>query len=62
MRHPIKALVPLTIVLLLLIIPVRNLAFGGLNETYLPPTDATRMAQADFDRLFPCARPTRSNW
>ncbi|APA98233.1 putative trehalose monomycolate exporter MmpL3 [Nocardia seriolae] len=53
MRHPIKALVPLTIVLLLLIIPVRNLAFGGLNETYLPPTDATRMAQADFDRLFP---------
>ncbi|MFE3187568.1 MMPL family transporter [Nocardia sp. NPDC059240] len=53
MRNPVKVLVPLTILLLLLIIPVKNLAFGGLNETYLPPTNATRVAQADFDRLFP---------
>ncbi|WP_086007977.1 MMPL family transporter [Nocardia concava] len=53
MRNPLKALVPLTILLLLLIIPVKNLAFGGLDETYLPPDNSTRLAQADFDRLFP---------
>ncbi|GAB2541076.1 hypothetical protein GCM10027167_52570 [Nocardia heshunensis] len=53
MRNPVKVMLPLTILLLLLIIPVKNLAFGGLNETYLPPADPTRVAQADFDRLFP---------
>lgn len=52
MRHPLKVMLPLTILLLLLIIPVKNLAFGGLDETYLPPDNPTRVAQADFDRLF----------
>ncbi|MFE3989919.1 MMPL family transporter [Nocardia tengchongensis] len=53
MRHPLKVMLPLTILLLLLIIPVKNLAFGGLDETYLPPDNPTRVAQADFDRYFP---------
>ncbi|MFS9669952.1 hypothetical protein, partial [Klebsiella pneumoniae] len=27
--------------------------FGGINETYLPPDSPTRVAQAQFDELFP---------
>ncbi|MBU3066219.1 MMPL family transporter [Nocardia sp. NEAU-G5] len=53
MKHPLKVAVPLCILLLLLIIPVKNLQFGGISETYLPPDNPTRMAQAEFDRLFP---------
>ncbi|MFC8044874.1 MMPL family transporter [Nocardia sp. NPDC057353] len=53
MRHPLKIAIPITIILLLLIIPVKNLAFGGINERYLPPDNATRLAQAEFDQIFP---------
>ncbi|MFC9893453.1 MMPL family transporter [Nocardia sp. NPDC127579] len=53
MQHPLKIAVPITIVLLLLIIPVKNLAFGGINERYLPPDNATRLAQQHFDETFP---------
>ncbi len=56
MKHPLKVAVPLCIVLLLLIIPVKNLAFGGISETYLPPDDPTRTAQQQFDQLFPTLR------
>lgn len=56
MKHPLKVAVPLCIILLLLIIPVKNLQFGGISETYLPPNDPTRMAQAEFDQLFPALR------
>ncbi|MFE9321491.1 MMPL family transporter [Nocardia sp. NPDC052278] len=53
MKHPLKIAIPICILLLLLIIPVRNLAFGGINERYLPPDNATRLAQAKFDSIFP---------
>ncbi|WP_028478362.1 MMPL family transporter [Nocardia sp. CNY236] len=53
MRHPLKIAIPLCIALLLLIIPVKNLQFGGLNEKYLPPDNPTRLAQEEFDSLFP---------
>ncbi|WP_067660293.1 MMPL family transporter [Nocardia harenae] len=53
MRHPLKIAIPITIILLLLIIPVKNLAFGGINERYLPPDNPTRLAQAEFDQIFP---------
>ncbi len=53
MKHPLKVAVPLCIILLLLIIPVKNLKFGGISETYLPPDNPTRMAQEEFDSLFP---------
>uniref|UniRef100_UPI000A30DBCB MMPL family transporter n=1 Tax=Nocardia veterana TaxID=132249 RepID=UPI000A30DBCB len=53
MKHPLKVAVPLCIVLLLLIIPVKNLKFGGISETYLPPDNPTRMAQEKFDEIFP---------
>ncbi|MFI9507033.1 MMPL family transporter [Nocardia sp. NPDC052566] len=53
MKHPLKIAIPICILLLLLIIPVKNLAFGGINERYLPPDDSTRLAQAKFDSIFP---------
>ncbi|MEV0298559.1 MMPL family transporter [Nocardia sp. NPDC050710] len=52
MRHPLKIAVPLCIVLLLLILPVRNLIFGGFSERYLPPDNPTRLAQATIDEHF----------
>jgi RND superfamily putative drug exporter len=56
MKHPLKVAVPLCILLLLLIIPVKNLSFGGISETYLPPDNPTRLAQQEFDQLFPTRR------
>ncbi|GAB2719047.1 MMPL family transporter [Nocardia thraciensis] len=53
MKHPLKVSIPLVIILLLLIIPVKNLKFGGISETYLPPDNPTRVAQEEFDKLFP---------
>ncbi|MGV9676133.1 MMPL family transporter [Nocardia sp. NPDC003482] len=56
MKHPLKVAIPLCIALLLLIIPVKNLQFGGISESYLPPDNPTRVAQEEFDRLFPSFR------
>lgn len=53
MKHPLKVAIPLCILLLLLIIPVKDLKFGGISETYLPPDNPTRVAQEQFDSLFP---------
>ncbi|RDI63149.1 MMPL family transporter [Nocardia pseudobrasiliensis] len=56
MKHPLKVAIPLCIILLLLIIPVKNLKFGGISESYLPPDNPTRVAQEEFDKLFPAFR------
>lgn len=53
MKHPLKIAVPICIGLLLLIIPVKNLAFGGINERYLPPDNPTRVALENFYEVFP---------
>ncbi|MGW0178577.1 MMPL family transporter [Nocardia sp. NPDC003345] len=53
MRHPLKIAIPICVGLLLLIIPVKNLAFGGMSEKYLPPDAAVRIAQEEFDQTFP---------
>ncbi|MFC4123754.1 MMPL family transporter [Nocardia rhizosphaerae] len=53
MRHPLKVAIPVTVGLLLLIIPVKNLAFGGINEKYLPPDNPTRVALEHFYEIFP---------
>ncbi|MFD4352320.1 MMPL family transporter [Nocardia sp. NPDC058518] len=53
MRHPLKIAIPITIGLLLLIIPVKDLAFGGINEKYLPPDNQTRSALEHFYEVFP---------
>ncbi|MFJ2836071.1 MMPL family transporter [Nocardia sp. NPDC087230] len=53
MKHPLKIAIPVTVGLLLLIIPVKNLAFGGINEKYLPPDNETRVALEHFYEVFP---------
>ncbi|WP_069160809.1 MMPL family transporter [Nocardia altamirensis] len=53
MKYPMRIAVPICILLLLLIIPIKNIAFGGFSETYLPPDNETRHAQQEFDETFP---------
>ncbi|MDN5841173.1 MAG: MMPL family transporter [Corynebacterium casei] len=42
--------------LIALTIPIVNISFGGINETYLPPTQETRVAQDKFNEEFPSFR------
>ncbi|WP_248499589.1 MMPL family transporter [Tomitella gaofuii] len=55
-KHPGWVATPIVIVMLLLIVPFKNVAFGGLSEKYLPPDNPTRVAQEHFDELFPTFR------
>ncbi|MBE7162055.1 MAG: MMPL family transporter [Williamsia herbipolensis] len=56
MRHPLKTAIPTVLLLLVLIVPFSNISFGGITEKYLPPDNAFRTAQEDFDRIFPTQR------
>ena len=56
MKHPLQVSVPIVIGLLLLTIPISGIKLGGINETYLPPDNPTRLAQEQFDELFPSFR------
>lgn len=56
MRRPIAVALPIVIVLLLLILPFSGVKFGGINETYLPPHNDTRVAQEAYDQAFPDSR------
>ncbi|MEE2035295.1 MMPL family transporter, partial [Rhodococcus chondri] len=56
MLNPLKVTIPTVIGLLLLITPLTGIKFGGINETYLPPDHPTRIAQEQFDELFPGQR------
>ncbi|MEV8194700.1 MMPL family transporter [Rhodococcus pyridinivorans] len=56
MVNPMKVTIPTVIGLLLLIMPLTGIKFGGINETYLPPGHPTRVAQETFDELFPGQR------
>ncbi|MFF3227210.1 MMPL family transporter [Nocardia suismassiliense] len=53
MRRPILVAVPVVAILVLLIAPVRDVAFGGISERFLPPEHPARLAQQHFDELFP---------
>ena len=53
MKRPLLFAVPIIIVLILLILPLGNLALGGISEKYLPPTNSVRQAQEQFDKTFP---------
>ena len=44
MKHPLKVTIPIVVGLLLLIIPVNAIQFGGITEKYLPPDNSTRLA------------------
>ncbi|WP_378742539.1 MMPL family transporter [Nocardia brasiliensis] len=57
MQHPLKIAIPICIGLLILITPVKNIAFGTFSETYLPPDNPTRVAQEEFDATFPLRKP-----
>src|SRR5699024_10667192 len=56
MRHPVAVTVPIIVVLVALIIPFSGVKFGGINETYLPPDNTTRVAQEEYDENFPGTR------
>ncbi|MFV9457257.1 MMPL family transporter [Rhodococcus sp. NM-2] len=56
MRNPLKVTIPIVVGLLLLIVPLTGIKFGGINETYLPPDSSTRAAQEQFDEIFPNLR------
>ncbi|WP_072804647.1 MMPL family transporter [Rhodococcoides yunnanense] len=56
MRRPVKVAAVIVLGLLVLTLPVGRIEFGGINETYLPPDNPTRVAQAQFDELFPGQR------
>lgn len=53
MRRPIMVAVPVVAILVVLIAPVRDIAFGGMSERLLPPDHPARMAQQHFDETFP---------
>ncbi|MDO5033199.1 MMPL family transporter [Corynebacterium sp.] len=42
--------------LIALTLPVLGVKFGGINETYLPPSHETRVAQDEFNENFPSFR------
>ena len=56
MRRPVIVTIPIVVVLLALIAPFSGVKFGGINETYLPPDNTTRVAQEDYDQNFPGTR------
>ncbi len=53
MEHSKLVATGLIAVLMLLAIPMLGTKFGGINETYLPPDNAVRQAQDDFNQEFP---------
>jgi RND superfamily putative drug exporter len=56
MKRPAMFAIPIVIVMVVLIIPLGQLALGGISEKYLPPDNAVRQAQHTFDESFPTLR------
>ena len=56
MKRPIGFAAPILIIMILLVIPLGQLALGGYSEKYLPPDNSVRMAQQEFDEQFPTFR------
>ncbi|AKE42116.1 Transmembrane transport protein MmpL [Corynebacterium kutscheri] len=53
MKRSILVTSGLIILLIALSVPLVGVKFGGINETYLPPTNDVRVAQQKFDQEFP---------
>ncbi len=54
MKRPLVFAIPIVVGMILLVIPLHNLSFGGgISEKYLPPDNSVRLAQQNFDKLFP---------
>lgn len=56
MRHAKASTVIVAGCLVALALPMVGITFGGINETYLPPKNDTRIAQDDFNETFPTFR------
>ncbi|QPK83122.1 MMPL family transporter [Corynebacterium qintianiae] len=56
MRHAKPAVAGTAALLILLTVPVIGITFGGINESYLPPSQETRQAQDNFNSSFPAFR------
>ena len=52
MKRPIAFAAPILVIMILLVIPIGQLALGGLSEKYLPPDNPVRIAQEQFDKEF----------
>ena len=53
MQHAVWVTCAIVGGLMLLALPIGDVEFGGINETYLPPTNQVRTAQSTFNREFP---------
>ena len=56
MQRPLAFAIPIVVAMILLIIPLGKLTFGGMSEKYLPPDNTARVAQEHFDETFPTFR------
>ncbi|MCP1387559.1 MMPL family transporter [Corynebacterium sp. TA-R-1] len=56
MRRAKSVAVGVSALLLLITVPMVGITFGGINETYLPPSQETRQAQDAFNEEFPAFR------
>jgi len=56
MKHAKLVTVGVAGLLIALTIPLTGISFGGINETYLPPDNDTRVAQDEFNENFPAFR------
>ena len=53
MKRPVLFAAPIVVFMIALIIPLGQLALGGISEKYLPPNNSVRLAQEEFDKIFP---------
>ena len=56
MRRAKLTTVAIVGLLIALTLPLLSVTFGGINETYLPPEQETRVAQDQFNEQFPAFR------
>ncbi|MDO5511249.1 MMPL family transporter [Corynebacterium sp.] len=56
MKHAKLVTVAVAGLLIALTLPLAGVKFGGINETYLPPSNDVRVAQDDFNDTFPAFR------
>ena len=60
MKRPLAFAIPIIIGMIVLVLPLGNLSFGGgISEKYLPPDNPVRLAQQNFDKVFPGYRTSQ---
>lgn len=61
MKRPVAFATPILVVMTLLVLPIGSLTLAGISEKYLPPDNAVRQSQEQFDKLFPGFRTEQIN-